>query len=85
MRMLYMQRCKRQYLGPLPIAKLSADNAGQSSTNRISVLVDEDAGVVVEFDEASIFALLFLSRSDHHSVPDVSSPYFVRDSNAGPA
>ena len=50
MRILYMQRRKRQYLGPLPIAKLSADNARQSSTNRISVLVDEDAGVVVEFD-----------------------------------
>ena len=76
-----MQRRKRKYLGPLLIPQLGTNDTRQSCADGVSVLVDEDASVVVELDEAAVFALLFLSRSDDHSVSDISSPHFVRDSN----
>ena len=79
--MLYMQRCQRQDLGPLSIPKFCADHTRQPCADRISVLVDEDASIVVEFDEASVFALLLFPRSYYHGVSDVAPPYFVRDAN----
>jgi hypothetical protein len=79
--MLYMQRCQRQDLGPLSIPQLSSNHTRQSGTDRIAVLVDEDAGIVVEFDETAVFSLLFLSCSHNDCVSDIPSPYFVLDAD----
>jgi hypothetical protein len=72
-----------QNLGPLLFPQLSGHHTIQSWTDRIAVLVDEDAGVVVEAYVAAVRSLLFLSRAYNDGVSDVSSSYFVRDTDAG--
>lgn len=55
----------------------------QARANRVSRFVDQNAGIIVESDVASIFSLLLLMCSDYHSVPYVSSLDFVGDTESG--
>ena len=52
-----------------------------SRSDRVSGLVDQDAGVVVEFDNRPVRPLHLLPRADDNGVADVSSTDLVRDTD----
>ena len=68
-----------QYQSPIVFKPLTR----QSGSDWITSLVDEDASIVIKSDQASIFPLLFLFGAHNNGVSDISSPYFVRDAQAG--
>ena len=57
----------------------------QSGADRIAVLVDQNTGVVIEFDVAAILPLQLLGRPDHDGMPYVAPPDFVGDAQSASA
>ena len=64
-------------LAPLHGAQLRADDAAEPAADGLAVLCDEDAGVVVEADDAAVGALPLLGRAHHDGVPDVAAAHLV--------
>lgn len=54
----------------------------ESRADGIAILVNEDAGIVIESDQASVLSSFFLSSPHHHRVPNISSSHFVRNAQA---
>jgi hypothetical protein len=69
--------CQRQNLGPLHLLQLGGDDTADSGADGLAGLVDEDAGVVVELDDATVWALPLLCGAHDDSVPDVSAADLV--------
>jgi hypothetical protein len=67
-----------QDLAPLLPAQLGADDAVDARADGIAGLVDEDARVIVELDDAAVGSLHLLPRPHHDGVPDVASLHLVR-------
>lgn len=67
-----------QNLAPLLPPQLSADDTVDARADGVSSLADEDAGVVVELDDAAVGALHLLPRADDNGVSDVPALYLVR-------
>ena len=51
----------------------------QTSSDRITGLVNQDARIVVKFDETSIWSLNFLARSNYYCMSDIASTDLVCD------
>lgn len=65
-------------LAPALAAELSGDDAVDAGADGVTGLVDENAGVVVETDDAAVGALGLLARAHHDRVPDVPPLHLVR-------
>ena len=74
---LDVHRRQRQDLGPLHLLELGGDDTADAGANGLAGLVDEDAGVVVELDDAAVGALPLLCGAHDDGVPDVSAADLV--------
>lgn len=70
-------------LAPALAAELGGDDAVDAGADGVAGLVDEDAGVVVEADDAAVGALGLLARAHHDRVPDVPPLHLVRRRRRG--
>jgi hypothetical protein len=68
---------QRQNLGPLLLPQLGSDDAADSGADGLAGLVDQDAGIVVELDDAAIGALPLLGGAHDDGVSDVSATDLV--------
>lgn len=73
-----MQGGHAKDLAPALAAELSGDDAVDAGADGVTGLVDENAGVVVETDDAAVGALGLLARAHHDRVPDVPPLHLVR-------
>lgn len=73
-----MRRRHTQDLAPLLPPQLSADDTVDARADGVSGLADEDAGVVIELDDAAVGALHLLPRADDNGVSDVAALHLVR-------
>ena len=69
---------QRQDLGPLLLPQLRRHDAADSRPNGLAGLVDEDASIIVELDDAAVRALPLLRGAHDDGVAHISSPDFVR-------
>lgn len=67
-----------QDLAPSTSPELSSYYTIHTSTDRISGLVDENAGVVVEANDTAVGTLDLLPGTDDDSVSDITSLHLVR-------
>jgi len=72
-----------QDLTPLLPPQLSANNTVDARTDRVASLVDQDAGVVVESDDAAVGARGLLLGADDNGVAHVTALDLVRGRRAG--
>ena len=63
---------------PLLLPELRRNHAVDSGADGIARLIDEDAGIVVELDHASVLPLRHVLRSHDDGVPYVASLDLVR-------
>ena len=68
------------YLSAWPLPRIKHQGPQltiQTGTNGLAVLVDEDAGIVVEAHDAAVGALQLLGRPHHDGVPYVAAAHLV--------
>ena len=72
-----MHRRQTQNLTPLHIPQLLPYNPIQPTPNRLPILINQHARIVVEADNTPVLALVLLLRAHHDRVPDVASADLV--------
>jgi hypothetical protein len=75
---LHMHRRQRQYLRPLLPLELRRHDAANSRPNRLSRLIDQHAGIIVELDHTPVRSLPLLRRAHYDCMPYVASSDLVR-------
>jgi hypothetical protein len=73
-----MHRRQTQNLTPLFPPQLLTHQTRQATPDRLAALVDQHAGVVVEFHHAAVRARVFFGGPHDHGVTDVAAAHFVR-------
>lgn len=74
---LQMHRRQTQNLTPLRALQLLAHNPRQTTANGLAALVDQHAGIVVEFHHAAVGARVLLGCAHDHGVSDVAATDLV--------
>lgn len=72
-----MCRCQTQDLAPPHIPQLLSNHTAQSTPNWLAGLVDQDARVIVEADDAAVLSLVLLLRANDHGMTDVATTDFI--------
>lgn len=72
-----MHRRQTQNLAPFHISQLLPHHTVQSTPNRLPVLVDQHARVVVEAHDTPVLALVHLLGAHDDGVPDVAAADLV--------
>ena len=70
---LSLHRSHRQNLAPLLALQLGAHSTVDAGSDRVTSLVEQHAGVVVEFDDRAVSSLGRVSGSDNDGVADVAA------------
>ena len=66
-----------QDLGPLLLPQFCSDDAANSRSDGLASLVDEDASIIVELDDAAVWPLPLLGSAHNDCVPHIASPDLV--------
>lgn len=76
--LLYMRGGHTQDLTPSAPPEFGSHHTVHAGTDRISGLVNKNAGIVVEADDTTVGALDLLPGTDDNSVSDITSLHLVR-------
>ena len=74
---LHVHGRQGQNLGPLLLPQLGGHDAADSGSDGLAGLVDQDAGIVVELDDAAVGPLPLLRGAHHDGMPHVAAPDLV--------